>query len=318
MVGLTPRQGLKRSRQLALSCFLELITSARQTDTDLFEDPPFRNLQNLVFGQRHDRGWEFLKDKTLESQKLQYAQVAAFVYAHQPPSICSHANYGPYGSQLFTIVNTNTHSTTVTRHSYDFDSVYPQIVCGAYKRWIMYPGTVVRDFFGPEDEQRGTLFLNELVAATAQLLNYEPGVGQEEKTPDAGTTVDIYGPAMSGAARSHLLVKDDRSFDPPEVSEMGIHARKIYEDLKGRVASLKADLQADEGSLIQLFTETLAGLPDKMWKPWLHKIKFRPWGDVPACDCCGWTTEAFMEEFNEGLHIIASMGKLLRDAGEDV
>lgn len=212
-VGLTPRQGLTKSRQLALSAFDKIFQSVRQADTDLLEVPPFKSLRNLVLGQRHDRGWDFLKDISPNDLQVHQTQVGVFLYSHQPRSICLHANHGPFSGQMHHLVyDPNTHAATITRHLYDFDTDCPQIFCGARNRWMFYPGVVTRWRTDSEDQHRAEVFTEDLVRALTQRVNYRPLVrdGEEEWVePEFGTTIEIYGLGMHAGARSHLLQQDD-------------------------------------------------------------------------------------------------------------
>ena len=99
-VGLTPEQSLTRSRQLAVSAFEKMFEAVRQADTDVLQNPPFKSLRNLVLGQRHDRGWDFLKDLHPDARQVHRREVGLFLYSHQPRSICLHANHGPYTGRM--------------------------------------------------------------------------------------------------------------------------------------------------------------------------------------------------------------------------
>lgn len=319
-VGLTPRQGLTKSRQLALSAFDKMFQSVRQADTDLLEVPPFKSLRNLVLGQRHDRGWDFLKDISPNDLQVHQTQVGVFLYSHQPRSICLHATHGPYSGQMHHLVyDPNTHAATITRHLYDFDTDCPQIFCGARNRWMFYPGVVTRWRTDSEDQHRAEVFTEDLVRALTQRVNfdYRPLVrdGEEEWVePKFGTTIDIYGLGMHAGARSHLLQQDDILDDPPEETEPDPDRKEVFDKLKGQIARLKAELQDGEDDMNKWYIDALASCGED-WDKWSDKVKLRPWREVPACACCGWTTEAVIEEFDEGLSKIPSMIKLLRARG---
>lgn len=263
-------------------------------------------------GQRYDRGWDYLEDRKYTDEQLHDQHVGAFMYAHQPRSVCVHASYGPYGGKNVHLVTTesDTDLYIVTRHQYDLDLVCPQIICGALNRWIVYPGCITDTLVDREDEKRGTEFMEQLVLSTTQLYCVE------SDTPSLRTKLDIYGHAMTGLAMSHLLRKDDIWGDAiEEARTMDDGDRKILEKLCGRVASLHTKFQVEEEGLNDWMSDTLAGLPYQVWDPWLDKIKLRCWRDVPACECCGWTTEAYCEEFDEGLSFIEATHKVMQAMG---
>jgi hypothetical protein len=99
-----------------------------------------------------------------------------------------------------------------------------------------------------------------------------------------------------------------------EETEPDPDRKEVFDKLKGSIAILKAELQDGEDDMNKWYVETLASL-EEVWDKWSDKVKFRPWREVPACACCGWTTEAVIEEFDEGLSKIPSMIKLLRARG---
>lgn len=162
---------------------------------------------------------------------------------------------------------------------YDFDTACPQIFCGARNRWIFYPGVVTRWFTKPEDQQRAGIFIEDLIRAPAEPGNYRPlvRVGEEDCVePEFGTTVDIDGLGMSAGARSHLLQLDDFVDDPPEADPGPVPNRKeVFEHLKGKVVSLKAELRSDEEGILKWYFENWLSCGAD-WDKWLDKVKFRP------------------------------------------
>lgn len=102
-------------------------------------------------------------------------------------------------------------------------------------------------------------------------------VGEEDCVePEFGTTVDIDGLGMSAGARSHLLQLDDFVDDPPEADPGPVPNRKeVFEHLKGKVVSLKAELRSDEEGILKWYFENWLSCGAD-WDKWLDKVKFRP------------------------------------------
>lgn len=186
----------------------------------------------------------------------------------------------------------------------------PDIISGAKNRWIFYPGCMTSE---PDSTIYGELappgydHIQDLYESIAQAVTELGEMKRVSKwnSDDETATLEMYGQAAVGPSlRARVLQATHGSIKGGEIHHAARSKQpRAYEEMLATYCDKSKRMQVLEAAIDDRLADTLREHGHLFrGEEWANLVQLFTWRDTPACECCGWEMEDYMEELIAGLN----------------